>query len=46
MPRGCKIGPPQKACLLWAFISCCEEMELNRLGEGKTFHIHGGALTR
>ena len=28
------------------FISCCEEMELNRLGEGKTFHIHGGALVR
>ena len=28
------------------FISCCEEMGLNRLGEGKTFHIHGGALAR
>ena len=28
------------------FISCCEEMELGRLGEGRTFHIHGGALVR
>ena len=26
------------------FISCCEEMDLDRLGEGKTFHIKGGAL--
>ena len=28
------------------FISCCEDVGLNRLGEGKTFHIHGGALVR
>ena len=46
MPRGCKIWPPQKACLLWAFISCCEEMDLDRLGEGKTFHIKDGRLMR
>ena len=26
------------------FISCCEEMDLDRLGDGKTFHIKGGAL--
>ena len=26
------------------FITCCEEMSLDRLGEGKTFHIDGGAL--
>ena len=26
------------------FITCCEEMSLDRLGEGKTFHIHNGAL--
>ena len=26
------------------FITCCEEMDLHRLGEGKLFHIHGGAL--
>ena len=26
------------------FITCCEPMEPGRLGEGKTFHIHNGAL--
>lgn len=26
------------------FITCCEEMSLDRLGEGKTFHIHNGVL--
>ena len=26
------------------FITCCQEMGLDRLGEGKTFHIHSGAL--
>ena len=26
------------------FITCCEEMSLDRLGEGKTFHIRQGAL--
>ena len=26
------------------FITCCEEMSLDRLGEGKTFHIHNGIL--
>ena len=26
------------------FITCCEEMSLDRLGEGKTFHIREGAL--
>ena len=26
------------------FITCCQEMGLDRLGEGKTFHIQGGAL--
>ena len=26
------------------FITCCEEMELSRLGDARTFHIRGGAL--
>ena len=26
------------------FITCCEEMSLDRLGEGRTFHIQNGAL--
>ena len=26
------------------FITCCQEMDLDRLGEGRTFHIQGGAL--
>ena len=26
------------------FITCCEEMDLSRLGEGRTFHIRDGAL--
>ena len=26
------------------FITCCEEMSLDRLGEGRTFHIHNGTL--
>ena len=26
------------------FITCCQEMGLDRLGEGRTFHIQGGAL--
>ena len=26
------------------FITCCEPMDPGRLGEGKTFHIHNGAL--
>ncbi|MEJ5966508.1 hypothetical protein [Flavonifractor porci] len=38
------MGSPQKAGLLWGFITCCEEMSLDRLGEGKTFHIHNGVL--
>ena len=26
------------------FITCCEDMGLGRLREGKTFHIHAGTL--
>ena len=26
------------------FITCCEPMDPGRLGEGRTFHIHNGAL--